>query len=358
MIYGSLDTVSGGYLYDRKLLEYFKRQGDTVEIISLPWRNYARHLADNLSLDLYHRLLNLQLDVLLEDELNHPSLFWLNKRLRGKVPYSIIAIVHHLRSSEQRSSWKNFLYGLVEKNYLKTVQGFVFNSQTTQKVVAKTGINLNAMPGVVAHPAGDNFLSRVTEEYIRQRSHEPGPLRIVFVGNVIERKGLHTLLEAIGRLPVGICTLDVIGSLDMETKYARRVQQQTSRLGLTNKVHFHGSLDHSGMEEYIKQSHVLAVPSSYEGFGIVYLEGMSFGLPSIAGTIGAAREIITPEENGYLVDPGDSSELARILQMLYSDRTRLAEMGIAASHHFQAHPNWEETGKVARDFLIRLRSTL
>ncbi len=47
IIYGSLDTLSGGYLYDRKLVEYFRSQGDTVEIISVPWRNYAAHLTDN-----------------------------------------------------------------------------------------------------------------------------------------------------------------------------------------------------------------------------------------------------------------------------------------------------------------------
>jgi len=47
-IYGSLETLSGGYLYDRKLVEYLRSQGDAVEIISLPWRNYTAHLTDNL----------------------------------------------------------------------------------------------------------------------------------------------------------------------------------------------------------------------------------------------------------------------------------------------------------------------
>ena len=47
IIYGSLDTLSGGYLYDRMLVDYLRAQGDTVEIISLPWRNYAAHLTDN-----------------------------------------------------------------------------------------------------------------------------------------------------------------------------------------------------------------------------------------------------------------------------------------------------------------------
>ena len=47
IIYGSLDTLSGGYLYDRKLVEYLRSQGDTGEIISLPWRNYPVHWLDN-----------------------------------------------------------------------------------------------------------------------------------------------------------------------------------------------------------------------------------------------------------------------------------------------------------------------
>jgi hypothetical protein len=60
LIYGSLDTISGGYLYDCKLVEHLRQQGDQVEIISLPWRNYLRHLGDNLSSGLLQRLKSLQ----------------------------------------------------------------------------------------------------------------------------------------------------------------------------------------------------------------------------------------------------------------------------------------------------------
>ena len=69
VIYGSIDAVSGGYLYDRKLVECLRAEGETVEIISLPWRNYASHLTDN-----FHFRLPQNLDILIEDELNHPSL--------------------------------------------------------------------------------------------------------------------------------------------------------------------------------------------------------------------------------------------------------------------------------------------
>ena len=81
VIYGSLSTISGGYLYDRKLVEFLRHQGDTVEIISVPWRNYTAHLADNINPNLHKRLKSFQGDILLQDELNHPSLFRLNQKL-------------------------------------------------------------------------------------------------------------------------------------------------------------------------------------------------------------------------------------------------------------------------------------
>ena len=111
VIYGSLDTLSGGYLYDRKLVEYLRSQGDTVEIISLPWRNYASHLLDNFSFKLPSGF-----DILIQDELNHPSLIGAN---RGKHLYPIISLVHHLRCSELRPKWQNDFYQVIEKKYFR-----------------------------------------------------------------------------------------------------------------------------------------------------------------------------------------------------------------------------------------------
>ena len=105
VIYGSLDTVSGGYFYDRKLVEYLRAQGNSVEIISLLWRNYATHLTDN-----FRFRLPADLDILIQDELNHPSLIAANA---GKHPYPIVSLVHHLRCSELRPNWLNCLYRIV-----------------------------------------------------------------------------------------------------------------------------------------------------------------------------------------------------------------------------------------------------
>src|SRR5215211_4393478 len=147
VIYGSLDTLSGGYLYDRKLVEYLRRQGDSVDVISLPWRNYAAHLADNLRFKLPENL-----DILIQDELNHPSLIVAN---RGKHPYPIISLVHHLRCSELRPKWQNVFYRVIEKKYLHSVDGFIINSKTTERVV--NGFLEKRKPSIVAYPPTDRF---------------------------------------------------------------------------------------------------------------------------------------------------------------------------------------------------------
>jgi glycosyltransferase involved in cell wall biosynthesis len=339
VIYGSLDTLSGGYLYDRKLVEYLRAQGDTVEIISLAWRNYAAHLGDNFAFRLPPGL-----DILIQDELNHPSLIGANA---GKHPYPVVSLVHHLRCSELRLAWQNAFYQIIEKRYLRSVDGFIFNSQTTKGVV--NGLIGNGRSSIVAFPPTDRFGQGMTEQSVFERA-KSGPLRILFLGNVISRKGLHTLLEAVRREKLDF-RLDVIGSLTSDPAYANALQQKVLVPGLKSKVFFHGPLDNDELAGKLRAAHVLVVPSSYEGFGIVYLEGMAFGLPAIGTTAGAAREIISDGETGYLIAPEDAETLAARLMALASDRDLLARMSLNALKRYRQQPTWEQTAGEIREFL-------
>jgi len=350
LIYGSLNNLSGGYLYDRMLVKYLRNQGDQVQVISLPWRNYLSHLGDNLSASLLWRLSTLEIDILLQDELNHPSLFWLNRRL----PYPIVSIVHHLRQSEQRPAWQNQLYRWVERNYLTSVDGFIYNSRTTQNEVER--LIGSGCPGLVAYPAGDQLKPCISEDEIAQRASRSGPLRVLFLGNVIHRKGLHTLLRAVSQMPPGTCSLTVIGSLEVDWAYAARMQGLAAQLDLSSRVSFLGALADDKLGAHLERSHVLVVPSSYEGFGIAYLEGMGFGLPAIATTAGAAKELITHQVDGYLIEPEDTSSLTRHLNELHENRTELVSMSLAAQRRFSRHLTWEQGGMQIRSFLLQMRA--
>jgi glycosyltransferase involved in cell wall biosynthesis len=346
VIYGSLDTLSGGYLYDRLLVDTLRAQGDTVEVISLPWRNYLSHLADNLSFRLPAGL-----DVIIQDELNHPSLLTANKQPH---PYPVISLVHHLRCSEQRPAWQNAFYRIVERRYLRSVDGFIFNSGTTRGVVqALVG---SGTPNLVAFPPTDRFGNGLSAEdaeaaeWIHARSSEDSPLRLLFIGNVIPRKGLHTLLDALARLPEGSVQLDIVGSLTTDPNYAAEMKKKAGKI-TQSSIRFHGALNNDPLVAILKAAHVLVVPSSYEGFGIVYLEGMAFGLPAVGTTAGAAPEIIEEGRTGYLIDPDDDRTLASHLAALAKDRELLTRLSLNAWQRYRQQPKWEQTAATIRSFL-------
>ncbi|MFB6149080.1 MAG: glycosyltransferase family 4 protein [Halobacteriales archaeon] len=346
LVYDGLDNTTGGFLYDRKVVEYLRDQGHTVEVIAIPWEDYRTHLRDNLGAALSERLGSLSVDVLLEDELCHPSLIGPNRRLDGRVP--IVSIVHHLRSSEPGSKWRKVVHELVERLYLNTVDGFIYNSETTRQTVET---RIGQTNGIVAPPAGDRLDVQLDPPAVRDRAHETGPLRLVFVGTITPRKGLDTLVRGLARLPDGTWTLEVIGDRSADRAYVDRITRLIETQSLGSVVTLHGRLSDEAVATVLADSHLLAVPSTYEGYGIVYLEGMAFGLPALATTAGGTSEIVTDGETGMLVPPADPDAIATAIRPLIDDRDRLADMSVAALERYRAHHSWADTGARIETFL-------
>lgn len=349
IIYGSLDTMSGGYLYDRQLVDYLRGQGDSVDVISLPQGPYLSHFTDNL----WYRLPS-DLDIVIQDELDHPSLIMANMRTH---PYPVISLVHNLHSSERRAAWKNIFFRSIERQYLNSVDGFIFNSPTTRDTVYQLVREHRATPSMekpfmIATPGGDR-LGTLTPEQIRTRSLEPGALRMIFLANLTPLKGFHVLLEAIRHVSADF-RLDVVGSLTVEPRYAQEMQKHVGDQGLRSKIIFHGILNGEPLAEILRTSQVLVIPSFYEGFGISFLEGMAFGLPSIGTRAGAIPQLVKDEENGFVNDPGDPEALANCLMKLATDRELLTRLSLHALSHFQSQPTWTESAESVRSFLSQI----
>ena len=352
---GELDQISGGYLYDRIVVDYLRTHAVEVEVISLPTGPYGQRLAWGVPLDTERRLIHSGFDLVVQDELSHPALVRVNQRLARKAPgLGRIALVHHLRASEPRHWPANIFYRQIEAGYLKSVNAFVFNSRTTRAVVnALVGSH---RPSIVALPGADRLGPALDPRVVDRRAHKSRPLRILFVANLIPRKGLHTLVEAIALLPRGHTTLTVAGDDRVDPAFRRRVTMSVRRFRLENEVTFVGPLERPALTQAMTNHQVLAVPSSYEGYGMAYLEGMGHGLPPIAGTDGGAGEFIRDDENGFLVRPGDPAELAAKILSLANDRARLARLSLSALQTFRDHPTWTDTGSTVLRFLQVLGS--
>ena len=351
VIYGDLGALSGGFLYDRILVEHLRTKGDRVEVFSIPWKSYVANLADNYSKPIRDKLAGFRGDILLQDELNHPSLFLLNKRIRERVGARMIAIVHHLRCSERRAKFINYIYRQIETRFLEQMDGFIFNSAHTRTTVHEVINSGNVKPGVVARPGGDRLALEITTKDIWTRAQTAGPLRIVFLGNIIPRKGLHTLLRALDRLQGENWTLTVIGNTTASPGYYSKQLDYVNKRGWENRVFFTGSLVESSLIHKLRDQHVMAVPSQFEGYGIAYLEGMGLGLPALATLAGGTVELVDDGKTGYLIPPEKPEFLADRLMALIQDRRLLAEMGLQARTAFISHPTWQESMGGIRDFL-------
>jgi glycosyltransferase involved in cell wall biosynthesis len=164
-------------------------------------------------------------------------------------------------------------------------------------------------------------------------SRQPRPsdhqLRILFLGNLMERKGVGDLLEALARQPLSgtdwRATLAGGGPIE---SYRRKAES----LGLLPRVDFPGWVDQRGAGALLAASDVLVLPSYDEGLPLVILEALTAGVPVVCSPVGAIPEVLEDGKNAVFVQPGDSQGLANALAELGRDaalRERLAREGRA-----------------------------
>ena len=347
VIYGSLEQRTGGYLYDRQLVAHLRQQGDRLEVFSLPWQSYAPHLLHNLSRRIDRWARAAAFDLLLQDELNHPSLVWANRRL-GRQGLPLVSIVHHLRSNEVHRPLALTVYRWVERTYLRSVDALVCNSQPTRD--AAQALAGRPLPSVVAWPGANRQRQRIQPEQVMVRAREPGPLRLLYLGAITPRKGLDVLLRSLARFPRGSLRLTIVGDTERDAQFARRMIERSRQLAVP--VEFLGPVPDDHLDRLFTSHQALVVPSWHEGFGISYLEAMGFGLACLASASGGAADLVRHGVEGFLIPPGEDLKLAEAISQLHSDRSLLARMGLAGLERARKHPTWESTGAKIRDFLV------
>jgi glycosyltransferase involved in cell wall biosynthesis len=350
VVYGDLSRTSGGYLYDRNVVEYLRERGDRVTVFSQPERPYPAGLIDTFDIRFWKDLATAPLDVLLQDELNHPSLAIGNYWLRRVTEVPIVSIVHHLRASERRSRIDTLISRRLERLYLQSVHGFVYNSRTTRRAVRELlDAEVPPRPSTVAPPSGHRFEDPPTEAAVAARARREGPLRLAFVGNVIPRKRLHLVVEGLARAETQDWRLDVVGDLTKRPDYVDRIRRSIDRLALDQRIMLHGRVPDDDLHRFLDRSHALAVPSAYEGYGIVYVEAMGHGLPVIASPHGGVREVVEAGRTGAFVR--SASEIASTVDRWASDRDALAAMARNALRAYREFPTWTATVRRVAGFL-------
>jgi len=176
------------------------------------------------------------------------------------------------------------------------------------------------------------FMAWIDAEAFHQPRQQPtsASMEIVYAGVLIPRKGLHILLDAFARLDVPTATLSLAGPPD-NPDYAAELRQQAQRLGLSERVHFLGSLSQAQLAGRLLQARALVLPSFSEGLPRVIVEAMFAGLPVVATAVSGVPEVLRTGETGWLVPPQDVDALTAALAEVY--RVDIDTMSAAARQH-------------------------
>lgn len=148
-----------------------------------------------------------------------------------------------------------------------------------------------------------------------------GPLRLLFVGTINQRKGIHYLLEALRSFSERDVVLTVCGRVVDDLNMFRPFGTQVS---------VRPSVSHHELVRAYSSSNLFVFPSVAEGFGHVLLESLACGLPVLSTTHTAAPDLLEEGEDGFVIEPGRTDLIAERIRWAISNRVRLHNMRCAA----------------------------
>ena len=144
------------------------------------------------------------------------------------------------------------------------------------------------------------------------------PLRVLFLGQVILRKGIQYLIEAAMLLRNEAIHFDIVGSIGISDEAVASAP---------SNITFHGLVSRDRTDEFYRSSDLFVLPTLSDGFALTQLEAMAHGLPVIATP--NCGEVVSDGVDGLIVPASDANALAEAFQLLIQDPGRLGAMSAA-----------------------------
>jgi len=329
---GDLETPTGGYAYDKRIIAELERIGWQIELVDLgegfPFPGEA------VRSNARARLLGAPTGCpIVVDGLALGAL----PEIASELVNPLLALVHHPLALEWGlSADQADILRDSEQAALASVQTVVVTSSVTARIVASDyGVPTSRI--TVARPGNDPVA--------RARGSRGGPLHLISVGAVVPRKGFDVLVAALGTLSNLPWRLTIAGDLTRDANAAARLHRDIARHELAERIAVLGAISSEQLASLYDSADLFVLSSYFEGYGMAYSEALAHGLPVIGTNAGAIAETV-PREAGLLVTAGDPTALAGALRSVITDpslRLRLSDASLAASRHL---PTWSQSAQI------------
>lgn len=337
---GSLGQLTGGYIYDKHIVDGLRRSGRRVLVKSVSERFPNPRPAD---LRDAARVLASIPDgaVVIVDGLAGGAMPGQVEREAARLRF--VALVHHPLAYETGLSRLEHARLLAsERRTLKHVRHVVVTSPRTRRLLVREyGVKPRQLtciePGTEQWPA----------------THGPGRNAMLCVATLTPRKGHVTLIRALARVSHLEWHLICLGSLDRDGATALRVRREIRRARLERRVTLVGeTANRARLMRCYQQADLFVLPTEYEGYGMAVAEAVASGLPVISTPTGAIPDLVT-RESGILVPKRNVKALAVALERVLSDRRTLGRLRAGALRHRKSLRPWSQAVRQFAD-VIRL----
>jgi glycosyltransferase involved in cell wall biosynthesis len=184
-----------------------------------------------------------------------------------------------------------------------------------------------------------------------ERRNPKRTTRLITVARLLERKGIHTILEACAKPTMLPVELQIIGT----GPYEAELREMVDNLGLDGRVSFLGYVPNEKLPKYYRRSDIFVLPSATESFGLVFAEAMSCGLPIAASNVGGIPETVRDGIDGLLCPPDDPAALRENIVQLMSSAEKREDISHSQRQRILDHYPWEQ---IARRYAAVYRSAL
>jgi glycosyltransferase involved in cell wall biosynthesis len=324
---GDTGRLTGGYLYNARVLTALRERGVAVEEI-VPCGASSEEqetAAPALGLGLNSR----RFDVIVVDALARIVCApWLD-RWREERP--VVAMVHELPSVAA----PDVAFARESEEPLLRADRLVVVSEHGRSILEERGVPTARIRIV---PPG---LDRLPPDSGSSVPFRDGTVRALCVAQWIPRKGILDLVRAWTLHERPGASLEFVGETDADPAYAASVRAAIADAPKAS-IMVRGPVDDEALGAAYLAADLFVLPSRYEGYGIVYAEALSYGLPVVACGVGPVPELVG-EEAALLVEPGDVEALSGALDLLLQDAALRERMSAAARRRAKSLPSWEDT---------------
>ncbi|MBE9115516.1 glycosyltransferase family 1 protein [Lusitaniella coriacea LEGE 07157] len=276
---------------------------------------------------------------------------WVGMEIRKRQLVKLIHTYHSLGAVKYKAETTIPLIAKtrlkIEKNCLETVDRVVATSPQEQdhmrSFVSQKG-NIDVIPCGTDIERFGNIDRAIARETLNL---QPNAKIVLYAGRFDPRKGIETLVRAVGRSEVrtheNIQLIIAGGSRpgQPDGEERARIESIVEELELTDCTTFTGRLDHDQLAQYYAAADVCVVPSHYEPFGLVAIEAMASGTPVVASEVGGLKYTVVPEETGLLAPPKDEVAFAASINRIISNPTRRDRLGHGARDRVESHFSWD-----------------